>query len=84
MITLEDAGLEVVKNPIKRVRVQFHAGLWYVEYQREPKYFFDRWWWFDDSKHPEYKDAFVRAQEIAADGGIKQIRHKTLVFEVNV
>ena len=82
MITLEDAGYEVIKHPIKRVRVQFHAGLWYVEYQREPRYFFDRWWWFDDSKHPEYKDAFVRGQELAAEGGTKEIRHKTLVFEV--
>jgi hypothetical protein len=82
MVTLEDAGYEVIKHPIKRVRVQFHAGLWYVEYQRIPKYFFDRWWWFDDSKHPEYKDAFVRAQELSTEGGIKEIRHKTLVFEV--
>jgi hypothetical protein len=32
MITLEDAGYEVIKHPIKRVRVQFHGGLWYVEY----------------------------------------------------
>ena len=82
MVTLEDAGYEVIKHPIKRVRVQFHAGLWYVEYQRAPRYFFDQWWWFDDSKHPEYKDAFVRGQELAAEGGTKEIRHKTLVFEV--
>jgi len=84
MVTLDDAGLEIIKHPIKKVRVQFHSGLWYVEYQREPKYFFDRWWWFDDSKHPEYKDAFLRAQDLAAEGGTKEIRHKTLIFEVNV
>jgi hypothetical protein len=82
MITLEDAGYEVIKRPIKRVRVQFHGGLWYVEYQRPPQYVIDGWWWFDDSKHPEYKDAFVRAQELAAEGGVKEIKHKTLVFEV--
>ena len=82
MITLDDAGLEVIKHPIKRVRVQFHAGLWYVEYQRQPKYVIDRWWWFDDSKHPEYKDAFIRGQELANGGGTKEICHKTLVFEV--
>jgi hypothetical protein len=82
MITLDDAGLEVIKHPIKRVRVQFHAGLWYVEYQRQPKYVIDRWWWFDDSKHPENKDAFIRGQELANDGGTKEIRHKNLVFEV--
>jgi len=83
MNTLDDIGLEYIKHPIKRVRVQHHAGLWYVEYQRDPKYFLDKWWWFDDSKHAEYKDAFARAQELANDGGIKELRHKTLTFEVN-
>ena len=82
MQTLEDAGYEVIKHPIKKVRVQFHGGLWYVEYQRPAQYYIDGWWWFDDSKHPEYKDAFVRAQELAAEGGVKEIRHKTLFFEV--
>ena len=82
MTDISDLGLEIIINPIKRVRLQFHAGLWYVEYQRTPRYFFDRWWWFDDSKHPEYKDAFVRGQELAAEGGTKEICHKTLVFEV--
>jgi hypothetical protein len=83
MNTLDEAGYEVIKKPIKRVRVQFHAGLWYVEYQRTPQYFIDKWWWFDDSTHPEYKDAFQRAQELAAQGGTKEIRHKTLFFEVD-
>ena len=82
MRTIEDIGLEVIKFPVRRVRVQFHNGLWYVEYQRAPKYFFDRWWWFDDSKHPEYKDAFIRAQELATEGGIKKIQYKKLIFEV--
>ena len=81
-MNIEELGLEQILHPIKKVRVQFHAGKWYVEYQREPRYFFDRWWWFDDSKHPEYKDAFIRGQELAAEGGTKEIRHKTLVFEV--
>ena len=84
MNTLDEAGLEIIKHPIKKVRVQFHAGLWYVEYQRTPKYLVDAWWWFDDSKHPEYKDAFNRAQELVAEGGTKEMRHKTLVFEVGV
>jgi len=82
MQTLDDMGLEIVKYPIKKVRVQCHAGLWYVEYQRKPKYYFDKWWWFDDSKHPEYKDAFIRAQELAAEGGTKEMRHKTIEFTV--
>ena len=82
MNTLDEAGYEVIKHPIKRVRVQFHGGLWYVEYQRPARYYIDGWWWFDDSKHPEYKDAFIRGQELANEGGTKEIRHKTLVFEV--
>ena len=84
MNTLDEAGYEIIIQPIKKVRVQHHAGLWYVEYQRTPKYFFDKWWWFDDSKHAEYKDAFNRAQELVATGGTKEMRHKTIEFEVGV
>ena len=84
MTTLDEEGFDVIKHPIKRVRVQFHAGLWYVEYQRPAKFYVDGWWWFDDSKHAEYKDAFARAQELSVEGGIKELRHKTLTFEVNV
>ena len=79
---MEELGLETIIHPIKKVRVQFHAGHWYVEYQRQPKYFLDKWWWFDDSKYVEYRDACVRAQVLVAQGGTKEIRHKTLVFEV--
>ena len=82
MQTLEEAGYEVIKHPIKKVRLQFHNGLWYVEYQRPPKYYIDGWWWFDDSKHPEYKDAFIRANQLAAQGGIKEIRHRQIEFTV--
>ena len=82
MATLDEEGFDVIKHPIKRVRVQFHAGLWYVEYQRPAQYYVDGWWWFDDSKHPEYKDAFQRAQELVAAGGTKEVRRKQLVFEV--
>jgi len=84
MSTLDEKGFETIKHPIKRVRVQFHGGLWYVEYQRPAQYYIDGWWWFDDSTHPEYKDAFQRAQELAAGGGREEIRHKTLFFEVDV
>ena len=82
MVTLEDAGYEVIKHPIKRVRVQFHAGLWYVEYQRKPQFLIDGWWWFDDSKYPEYKDAYNRAIALAEQKGTKEIRHKTLTLDV--
>jgi len=83
METLEDLGLEIIKNPIKRVRLQFHAGLWYVEYQRPAKYYVDGWWWFDDSKYAEYKDAYARAHQLANEGGTKEMRRKTLTFEAN-
>jgi len=75
MTSLADHGLEIVKHPISQVRLQFHAGHWYVEYRRKPQYFFDKWWWFDDSKFMDYKDAFVRAQVLAAEGGWKEIKH---------
>jgi hypothetical protein len=84
MSSLSDHGLEVVKYPITQVRLQFHAGHWYVEYRRKPKFFLDKWWWFDDSKFMEYTDAIVRAQTLAAEGGTKEIKHlQTQIFNVN-
>jgi len=84
MSTLDEEGFEVIKHPIKKVRLQFHSGLWYVEYQRPAKYFIDGWWWFDDSTHPEYADAFKRANELANAGGTKEVRRKELTFDVGV
>lgn len=81
-MNISDLGLEIIREPILQVRVQFHAGHWYVEYRRKPKFFLDKWWWFDDSKHPEYNDAYVRAQTLAAEGGTKIIRHITQTFIV--
>lgn len=84
MSSLADHGLQVVKHPIKQVRVQFHNGHWYVEYRRKPRYFFDKWWWFDDGKYAEYPEAFVRAQMLAAEGGIKEVKHlDAQIFNVN-
>ena len=83
MQTLDDIGLEIVKYPIKKVRVQFHAGLWYVEYQRKPKYYFDQWWWFDDSIHSNYSDAAVRAQVLTALGYFEKFeKKKQFILEV--
>jgi hypothetical protein len=83
MTDISDLGLEVIINPIKKVRLQFHAGLWYVEYQRKPKYLLDGWWWFDDSKYPEYNDAYKRAIALAEQKGTKEVRHKTLIIDVD-
>ena len=75
-MNLSDQGLEIVLDPIVQVRLSHYNNMWYVEYKRKPKYFFDKWWWFDDSTHAEYNDAYVRAQTLAAQGGKKVIRNK--------
>ena len=80
---ISNLGLEVVLKPIKKVRLQFHSGKWYVEYRRKPKYFLDRWWWFDDSTYSNYIDAVARAQMLAAQGGTESLERKTEFFEVN-
>lgn len=74
----EDLGLEEYLYPIYKIRLSFHAGKWYVEYRRKPKYFFDKWWWFDDSIHTEFNDAQLRANILAADGGIREFKKKTV------
>lgn len=81
-MNIEELGLEQILHPIKRVRVQFHAGKWFVEYQRNPKWVLDGWWWFDDSIYTDYGDAYIRAQILAAEGGVKEIKYKKL--EINV
>ena len=77
-MNLSDQGLEIVLNPIVQVRLSHYNNMWYVEYKRQPKYFFDKWWWFDDSTHAEYTDAYVRAQTLAAQGGTKEIKPKQI------
>ena len=83
MTDISELGLEVIIHPIKKVRLQFHAGLWYVEYQRPAKYLIDGWWWFDDSKYAEYNDAYARAVALANQKGIKEVREKELTIDVD-
>lgn len=78
----EDLGLEEHLYPIYKIRLSFHAGKWYVEYRRKPKYFFDKWWWFDDSIHTEFNDAQLRANILAADGGIREFRKRSLEIDL--
>jgi hypothetical protein len=75
-MNLSDQGLEIVLDPILQVRLSHYRGMWFVEYKRKPKFYFDQWWWFDDSTHKEYNDAYIRAQTLAAQGGTKVIREK--------
>lgn len=79
---IDELGLEIIKHPIVSVRVQHHAGKWYVEYRRKPKYYIDKWWWFDDSTFKDFKDAYNRAQMLATEGGIPEVRQKTIELSV--
>ena len=81
-MNIEDLGLEEYLYPIYKIRLSFHAGKWYVEYRRKPKYFFDKWWWFDDSVHTEYNDAQLRANILAADKGVKELRKKVVEIDI--
>ena len=71
---ISEVGLEAVNTKITSVRLQFYAGKWYVEYRRVPKFYIDQWWWFDDSAFKEYKDAVYRAQVLAAQGYVTEVR----------
>lgn len=79
----KDLGLEEYYHPIYKVRLSFHAGKWYVEYRRKPKWFFDQWWWFDDSVHTEFNDAQLRATILSSEKGIREFRNKVLEVDVS-
>jgi hypothetical protein len=81
-MNVTDLGYEILFEPILKVRLRFMDNRWYVEYRRRPKYYLDKWWWFDDSKHVEYNDAYVRAQTLAAEGAYKILRRKDEIFNV--
>lgn len=65
---LSDYTLEYETRPIRSVRVKYMSGRWYVIYRRKPRFFFDRWWWFTDSMHTLYNDAYIRGVQMAEDG----------------
>lgn len=81
-LTIKDIGLEVIKWPITKVRVGKVDDRWLVEYRRKAKWVFDRWWWFDDGKYIDYREAVARAQAISAAGYITTIRNATPTFDV--
>lgn len=79
-----DLGLEFIKWPITAVRMHRTDGQWLVEYRRKPKWFFDRWWWFNDGKFPDYTQAKARADQLGATGYILSVRYRgTNYVEVN-
>lgn len=81
-LTIKDIGLEVIKWPITKVRVGKVDDRWLVEYRRKAKWVFDRWWWFDDGKYIDYREAVARAQSIASAGYITTIRNAKPTFDV--
>lgn len=81
-LTIKDIGLEVIKWPITKVRVGKVDDRWLVEYRRKAKWVLDRWWWFDDGKYIDYREAVARAQAIAAAGYVTTIRNATPTFDV--
>ena len=83
MTDISDLGLEVIFHPIKKVRLKHHGGYWFVEYQRPAKYLLDGFWWFDDSKYAEYNDAYARAVALANQKGIKEVREKELLIDID-
>ena len=82
-MNISDLGLEIFYEPITDVRLRFQSGKWLIEYRRKPRYYFDKWWWFDDGLYHDYNDAYVRAQILAAEGGVKRTRPKQQQFKAN-
>lgn len=81
-MSIENEGLETVRHPITHVRLSNYGRKWYVEYRRKPQFFFDQYWWFDDSIHSNYADAYVRAQTLTALGYYETIEKKKIEFNV--
>lgn len=73
-IKMSDLGLEYVKWPITNVRIHRVDGQWLVEYRRKPKWFIDKWWWFNDGKYVNYRDATARAKTLASAGYVQYQR----------
>ena len=81
-LNINEVGLEIVKWPITKVRVGKVDDRWLVEYRRKPKWVLDRWWWFDDGKYIDYREAVARAQSMASVGYITSIKNARPVFDV--
>lgn len=80
---MSELGLEYVQWPIAHVRIHRTDGQWLVEYRRKPKWFFDRFWWFNDGKFADFTDAQDRAYRLAAQGYVLSVRYRTDCIEVN-
>jgi hypothetical protein len=79
---IKDLGLYMKKNPVLKVRVTFYSGKWYVEYQRKPQWFLDKWWWFDDGVFNDFTDARARAQKLWSQGYYETPERRSFDFDV--
>lgn len=82
-MNIEDLGYQIKKTQITKVRCSFHEGKWFVEYRLKlPRFYFDKWWWYDDSKYANYLDANARAEFLSATGYIEALEKKSHVYDV--
>ena len=81
-LNINDIGLELEKTYINRTRVGKVDNVWLVEYRRKPKWFFDRWWWFNDGKYVDYREAVNRAKFLAETGYVTKLVTSKPVFDV--
>jgi hypothetical protein len=81
-LNINDIGLEIAKTEITKARVGKVDNMWLVEYRRKPKWFFDRWWWFDDGKYIDYREAVARAKVLAEAGYVSKLLTAKPMFDV--
>lgn len=83
-VPADDLGYGLIKRYITQVKVSNSKGKWYVEYRlKNPRFYFDKWWWYDDSIHSNYSDAAVRAQVLAGLGYFEHFeKKKQFIIEV--
>jgi hypothetical protein len=81
-LNINDIGLEIAKTEITKARVGKVDNMWLVEYRRKPKWFFDRWWWFDDGKYIDYREAVARAKVLAEAGYVTKLVTAKPMFDV--
>jgi len=84
-MNIEDLGLQIVKNPITKVKCSFHEGKWHVEYRKPGKgilSFYTKRHWYHDSMFSNYLDAHARAEVLAATGYYETTEKKFHIYDV--
>ena len=81
-MTLSDIGMEIIKVPITDVRIHRVDKQWLVEYRRNPKWYFDKWWWFNDGKYVHHNDASARAEILVKFGYVTETKYKMETYKV--